>query len=143
VLAAPPLSDQVVAVIDEQLQLPQQRLLRVRPVEARLAERSARDRQGVDRIGLAAAATAATLRSGQPRRHPDEALALLKQRLFETPCDVPAILDRPRPLSIQLPRPGRHLIRARAVPLTEPAAELVDGDRRQRVIVYVQTNNDH
>jgi hypothetical protein len=64
-LCAPALVDEVVTVIDQQLQLLQPPLAGTRMVEARLSQRSPRDGEGVDWIGLAASPPSATL-----RRHP-------------------------------------------------------------------------
>jgi hypothetical protein len=114
-LTAPPLRDQVVPVIDEQLHLAQERLLRAGPVEAGLAQSGAGDRQGVDRVGLAPAAPPTTLRSRQPWRHAHQALARLKQRLLETPGDVPAVLNRPQQRVVtERPCPRQQLVVQRA-----------------------------
>jgi hypothetical protein len=48
-LCPPPLTDQVVAVMDEQLQLAQTLFTRPRMIEARLAQRRPGDGEGVDR----------------------------------------------------------------------------------------------
>ena len=70
-LRAPALVDEVVAVIDQQLQLAQPLLTRARVIKAWLAQHRTRDGKRVDRIGLAAHPARAPLRRHQLRRHPD------------------------------------------------------------------------
>src|SRR5262249_61093648 len=77
-LAAPALGDQVVAVIEQELQLPQLLLAGTRPVEVRFAQGGTSDRERVEPIRLAADTAASTLRRRQPWRHPHEALAGLE-----------------------------------------------------------------
>src|SRR6185503_10181448 len=55
-LRASALIDEIVAVTDQQLDLPVDALVRTRSREARLADRGPGDRQGVDRVRLAAGA---------------------------------------------------------------------------------------
>src|SRR4029450_9910085 len=57
---------------------------------------------------------------------------------------VPAVFERPQPLRLERARPlERRFGTDGARPLSDCAAELVDGHGRQRLLVYVQTNNDH
>jgi hypothetical protein len=51
-LGAAALVDEVVAVIDQQLELPVDPLLRARPAQVGLPERRTRDRERIDRIDL-------------------------------------------------------------------------------------------
>jgi hypothetical protein len=51
----PPLIDEIVAVIDEQLQLTKRLFVGPRPAQLRLAQRRPRNGERVDRVGLAAA----------------------------------------------------------------------------------------
>jgi hypothetical protein len=77
-LTGPPLRDQVVAVIDEQLQLAQRLLTHPRTIEQRLLQRGSRDRERVDpvitshvhvRVDAAAPSTvAAPAPTARPRR---------------------------------------------------------------------------
>jgi hypothetical protein len=53
-LGPPPLGEQVVAVIEQQLELAQPLLAGTRVVEARLAQRRPGDRERVERVGRAA-----------------------------------------------------------------------------------------
>src|SRR6266851_2544794 len=76
-LAAAPLCDQVVAVVDDQLQLPQCLLAGARAVEPWLLQRGPRDRERVDRVRLAARPASSALRSGQPWRHPHRPLTVV------------------------------------------------------------------
>src|SRR5581483_7970997 len=142
-LSPPPLIHQVVAVIDQQLQLVQHLLARPRPVQTRLLQRGPRNRERVDLIRLAAGTATPPLRRRQPRRHPHQPLTGSNQRLLQTARDVPTVLDRPQPLLAQRASPLDQLRIDRAACLGEAAAKLVDGDRGQRVLVYVQPNNDH
>src|SRR5581483_883527 len=86
---------------------------------------------------------ASSLRRRQPRRYPHQPLTCGNERLLETARDVPTVLDRPQPLLAQRASPLDQLRIDRAACLGEAAAKLVDGDRGQRVLVYVQPNNDH
>src|SRR4030095_15863318 len=87
-LAAAPLGDEVVAVIEEQLQLAQRGLLRPWPVEPRLTQRRPRDREGVDSVRLAADTAAAARRSGQPWRHAHQPLASLEQQPLQAAAEI-------------------------------------------------------
>ena len=142
-LAAATLRDQVVAVVDEQLQLAQRLLPGTRPVEQRLLQRRPRNRERVDPVGLTTHPAAPALRRGQPWRHPHQPLALTDQRLLEGARHMPAILDSPQPLHVGQSRPHQQAHTDRAAPGAALAAELVDGDRRQRVLVYVHPDHDH
>src|SRR5207253_6306994 len=135
-LAAAPLRDQVVPVVNQQLQLPQRLLARARTLEQRLLQESPCNRERVDRVGLAAHPAAAPLRRGQPWRHPHQTLTLAEQRLLEAARDVPAVLDRPQPLPAERPRPAHHLAIDPPAPLSKRTAELVDRNRGQRMLVY-------
>jgi hypothetical protein len=94
-----PLVDEVVAMIDEQFQLVQRLLVLARPFESRLLEGGARDRERVDRVRLPARPAASALRRGQSRRHPHEPLACTKHCPLERSRDMPAVLERPEPIS--------------------------------------------
>jgi hypothetical protein len=82
-LTAPPLRDQVVAVIDEQLQLARRLLAHPRTIEQRLLQRGSRDRERVDPVRRPTYTSASTLRRRQPWRHPHQPLARGEQRSFE------------------------------------------------------------
>jgi hypothetical protein len=82
-LAAAPLIDEVVRVVDQQLQLAQRLLTGLGTLQLWLVQCGSRDRDSVDPVGLAATAATAALRSGQPRRHPHQPLALLEQHLLK------------------------------------------------------------
>src|SRR4029453_8377179 len=104
-LAAATLGDQVVAVIDEQLQLAQRLLARTGLVEPRFLERRPRRRERVDRVGLAAPSPPPTRGRRQPGRYPQQLLSGGKQRLLEAARDVPAVFERPQPLRLERARP--------------------------------------
>ena len=77
-LAAAPLLDEVVAMIDQQLQLAQHLLAGARPVEIRLLQRGSRDGERVDRdptcrvSGRGGAAARSTWAAPAPAAHPFE-----------------------------------------------------------------------
>jgi hypothetical protein len=56
---------------------------------------------------------------------------------------VPAVFERPQTLGLERARPRDHLVVHRATSLGKRAAELVDGDRRYRVLVHVHSDHDH
>ena len=143
-LAATPLGDEVVAVIDQQLQLAQRLLAGAWAVQPRLLQRRPGDRERVDRVRLAPRPAAPALRRRQPRRHPHQPLALLNQRPLEAARHVPAILNRPQPLPAERasPRSARSSS-DRSLRSPSCTAELVDRDRGQRVLVYVHPDHDH
>jgi len=58
-LAAGSLRNEVLAVVDQQLDLPVDALVRPRPRQAGLPDRGAGDRERVDRVGLSARAACA------------------------------------------------------------------------------------
>jgi hypothetical protein len=100
------LTDQAFAVVDQQPQI------ELRPVQIRgreglkaLLQRDAGDRDGVDRIGLAALTRAPTGRRAQVGRDPQHPLAASDQKPLQATGDVPAVLKRPDPLAVKLARP--------------------------------------
>lgn len=74
-LIAAALLDEVVAVIDQQLDLSIDAFIGPRPAQLRLADGGAGDRKRVDRVRLTTRLPGAPLRDGQLRRHPDDILA--------------------------------------------------------------------
>ena len=90
------LRDQSFAVIDEQanVELRSGQLRDGERVEA-FAQRRARDRDGIDDVGLAAFASGAALANGELGRDADDGLAVGEQEALERAGDVPAVLDRP------------------------------------------------
>ena len=142
-LGPPPLVDQVVAVVDQQLQLAQALLTRPRMIEPRLAQRRPGDRECVDRVRLAARAASTALRRHQLRRHPHQRLARLQQRPLERPGQLSAVLNSPGALARQRARPGEQLAGGRGRRLRQRASGLVDGDSRQRLLVHVHSDHDH
>jgi integrase len=67
--------------------------------KGRFLEGGARDRERVDRVRLPARPAASALRRGQSRRHPHEPLAGTKQCPLERSREMPAVLERPEPIS--------------------------------------------
>jgi cold shock protein len=143
-LRAPARVDEVVAVVDQQLQLAVDPLVRPRPAQVRLTERRTRDRQRVDRVGLAARAAGSPLRHRQLRRHPHQLLTNAQKLPLQPAGQLPAVLDRPQPLAVERLRPAKQLVAANLDQLlSERAARFVDGDRGHRALVYVQSDHDH
>ena len=94
------LRDEPFAVIDEQpdVELRAGQLRDRQRVEA-FAQRGARDRDGVDGVGLARSRAGAALADGELGRDPDHGLAAGEQEPLERAGDVPAVLDRPDALA--------------------------------------------
>jgi hypothetical protein len=143
-LGAAVLVDEIVAVIDQQLQLAVDLFVRPRPAQVRLSDRGSGDRECVDRVRLAACAARAALRHSQLRRHPHQLRAGTKQLPFEPASQLSAVLNRPEALAIECSSPAEQLVAADwNHPLLERPACLVDGDCRHRSLVYVQPDHDH
>jgi hypothetical protein len=111
--------------------------------KTRLLERGARNRERVDLVRLAARPTTTALRRRQARRHPHQLLAGAKQRPLERSGDVATVLERPQPLAPERARPRDNAVVDRARVRSQRAPKLVNGDSRQRVLVYVQPDHDH
>ncbi len=107
------LVDEIVAVVDQQLQLPVDLLVGPRPAQVRLAQRRACDRERVDRVRLAARPAGPSLRHRQLRRHPHQLLTRREQLPLQPARQLPAVLDRPQPLARRAPPPSRAARRCR------------------------------
>ena len=142
-LGASPLVDQVVAMIDEQLQLAQRVLARPRMIEVRFAQGCPGHRERVDRVRPTASTAGAPLGRHQLRRHPHQRLTDSKQPPLQGTRQLPAILNRPQPLRIERGRPGDKFGRGADGQLRDSAPDLVDGNRRQRLLVHVHSDHDH
>jgi hypothetical protein len=128
-LAATPLGDEVVTVVDQQLQLMEHRLARTGTVQRRLLQRGPCNGERIDPIRLAPHAAATPLRCCQPWRHPHQPLTRPKQRPLQTARYLPAILDRPQQRLVQRLRPSDNVIAAGcAAVLSDRASKLVDRD---------------
>ena len=142
-LGAPPLVDQVVAMVDQQLQLAQRRLTWARTIQVRFPQGGPCDGERVDRIGLTARTPGAPLGRHQLRRHPHQRLARGEQPPLERAGQLAAVLNRPQPLRTERARPGDKLQRGADGQLRPSASDLVDGNRRQRLLVHVHSDHDH
>jgi len=143
-LAAAALVDEVVAVQHQQLQFAQALLARTRPIQVRLPQRRPRRCERVDRVRLAAPAAGTPLGRGQSRRHPHEPLARGDQLALERAAHMTAVLDRPQALAVERRRPGEQpLLAAGQRPLGQQPPALIDGGRRQRLLVHVHSDHDH
>jgi hypothetical protein len=137
------LGNETLTVIDEHLQLPQDRLPRARVVEPRLPQRGPSDSERVDRIRLPALPASPSLRRGQFRRHPHHPLARSDQITLEPAGQLPAVLNRLQSLAGKRSRPDKQAGTIDSRLLADFTTDLVDGDRRQRRLVYVHTDHDH
>jgi hypothetical protein len=147
VLDPGPLADEVLAVVDEQPQLPA-RSLELSGGQLGLADRRARDRQRVDRVRLAPAAGRAARAGHQLRRHPHHRLAAADQKALQPTRDLAAVLKRETALATELPGPleqaGMALLIAPDRQLAEQLAGLaVDRRRCVGLLVWVHPDHDH
>jgi len=135
-------------VIDQQLQLTRLPILGS-DRQVRLAQRNPRNRQSIDRVGLARRTHRATLACHQLRRHPHHLLARGEQSPFQAGGQMPTVLHRPNPLSIAelLPgpaqQPGMTGIGSRNHILSLLPADLIHRDDRVRALMDVRTQNNH
>jgi hypothetical protein len=95
-----PLGDQVVAVVDQQLELAGGA---VQPGGGQLGfpQRRPRHRQRVDRIRLAVGAGGGPGMGHELGWDPHDVLAGAEQVPLQPPGQVPAVLDRPAPLGVK------------------------------------------
>jgi hypothetical protein len=143
-LGPPPLVDEIVTVVDEQLQITEDRLARPRPRKPRLAKRSSCDRERVDRVRLATLTAGPPLGHRQLRRHTHLLLTNREQLPFQPTRQPPAVLERPQPLSAERRGPVDQLVAADPDGLlVEHPAGLVNRDSRHRLLVYVHSDHDH
>ena len=142
-----PLSDQVHAVISQPPHL-QDLLIEAGGRQAcALAQRQPRDRQRVDRVGLAPLPAAAPLPGHQLRRHEHDLLSGRQQFPDQAAGHMPHVLHRPQPPRGQLPGPGDQL------PVPVPpcphcalrllAAQLISRDRGVGLLVRVHPDYHH
>jgi len=113
-----------------------------------LTDRSARDRDCVDRIGLARLARRIPRPGGQLGSDAHDSLAPGEQEPLERPGDVPAVLKRPDPLARQPARPAQQILKrttpgAHRVVREHPAGRLLQRRDRVRRLVRVRPDHDH
>jgi hypothetical protein len=143
-LHPPPFVDEIVAVVDQQLDVAVDLLVGTRPTEPRLPYSDPRDRQRIDRVGLPALPSRAPLGRHQLGWYPNQVLSGRKQVVLDRSGQLPAVLNRPQPLCIELRRPDDQLVRAtRDCALVEHPPEPVNCDSRKRVLVNVHSDHDH
>jgi hypothetical protein len=111
--------------------------------DRRAASTRAAAPQRVDRVGLATPPAPPPLWRGQPRRHPDQPLAGTNQRPLQRPRDVPAALERPKPIDIDRASPLNNRCLDRAASPRNCATQPIDGDGSERVLMDVQPDHDH
>src|SRR5580698_2400545 len=73
-----------------------------------LPDHSTRDGPRIDLVRLPRLTFATPRLAHHLRRDTNNALTRSDQRLLKTPGEMPAILDRPHPLPIELPRPTQR-----------------------------------
>ena len=139
------LVDEIVAVVDQQLQLAKRLLVRPRPAQVRLAQRRPRDRERVDRVRLAARPARAPLRRHQLRRHPHQLLTAPRAAAARASASA---AGSPRPpttarRSSAAAQPSSSSLPTGTVFSSSMPAGLVDRDRRHRLLVYVHSDHDH
>lgn len=113
-----------------------------------LFECCAGDRQGVDRVGLAAAARRAPSARHQLRCDPDDTFAAGDHEALERAGDVAAVLDRPDPLAAELPGPGEQpgvpaRLRAHRLAASQLTGERIHRSSGVGRLVWVRSNHDH
>ena len=143
-LAAAPLADEVVAVVDEQLQLSQRLLAGARTVEPRLLQRGPGDRERVDRVRLAARA----VRGAAAALSAEAAPAPAARPAATSACSSPRVTCRQSSSahSRSSPSDRAHATTPSSTGQLRSAnatADLVDRDRGQRVLVHVHSDHDH
>ena len=122
------LRDEALAVIDQQPDIKfGAGQLRDRELVEALAQRRPCDRDGIDRIGLAALARRAARAGHQLRGHAHDPLATAQQKALQRPGDVSAVLDRPDALGVQAARPEQQVIERAALGLDRPIGEHAAG----------------
>src|SRR5204863_3593278 len=104
------LVDEILAMINEQLEITKRLLVGPRPAQPRYTQSGTRHGERVDRVGLAARPASATLRRHQLRRHPHQLLTGRQQLAFEPTRQLPTVLQRPQPLARELARPGEQSV---------------------------------
>ena len=108
VLQARTLGHEILAMVDEEPNL----ALCALQASARklgLAQEGTSDRERIDRVGLATAASSPARTGHPPRRHPHDALAARKQEALESPGDVTAVLEGEDALRGERACPGHKL----------------------------------
>jgi len=140
-----PLSDQVVAVVDQQPH-PAGRAVQARHWQVGFAQRGPGHGQRVDRVGLATLAPRAPGGGHQPGRHPQDLFPGAQQVGLQPAGQVPAVLGREDPLG----PPGRPPQRVhvpvaggRQGALGELPAGLINRHERVGLLVGVDTDDDH
>ena len=113
-----------------------------------LADGGARDRERIERIGLAARARALARSGHQLRRHPHDALAARDQKALQAPGHVPAVLQRPHPLAAETARPAHQHIEPVRVRGCRPhptrhASRRLDRTTRDRALVRIAAQHHH
>jgi hypothetical protein len=137
------LADEIVAMVDQQLQLAQPSLFGPWRVEPRLAQSSPSDGERVDQIRLASHPATTALRRRQPGRHPHQPLPVPLQRLLQATRHVTAVLQRPQPPPTNPLRPGNKLLAVARLQRVHLPTYLVDGNSGQGVLVHVHPDHDH
>ncbi len=140
----PPLIDEIITMINQQLDLAVHPLTWLRPRQIRLAQRRPRDRERVDRVRLPPHPAGSPLRHRQLRRDPHQLLGAAKQLPLKPGRQQPAVLECPQALRVERRSPADQLVAAdRHRPFVEHPAGLVDRHSGHRLLVYVHSDHDH
>ena len=143
------LANEPFAVVDQQPQI------QLGPVQVRdreglkaLPQRGAGYADGVDRVRLAALASALARAGREVRRDPQHPLAAADQEPLQAPGDVPAILQCPDPLAVQAARPPQQRVAPALADLDGLLAPQLarrgrDRGDRVRTLVSVRSEHDH
>jgi hypothetical protein len=113
-----------------------------------LAQGSAGDGEGVDRVGLASGAGAAAGAGHELRRHSHDGFSGGEQGSFQTGRHVPAVLDCPHSIMWELAAGPFQQLPVSVVgcadrAFTVCAADVVDCDHRVGVFVDVDSQHHH
>ena len=113
-----------------------------------LSEDRSGDRAGVDLVRLAGLALPATGQAHELRRDPDDTLPRGHERTLEMVGYVPAVLQCPHHIRVELPRPLQRLTMRSVVSgdLTlayDLAGPGVDGSERVRALVGIRSDHNH
>ena len=143
-LRPPSLVDEIVAVIDEQLELPVDGFVGPRAAQIGLSQRRPRDRERVDRVRLAARPAARVAQAPSASAAP--APAPHRSRAAAAPASA-SVAGNPRPPTAARRRsrsPGEHFVAThRDLFSSSLPTGLVDRDSGHRLLVDVHSDHDH
>src|SRR5216683_7050092 len=98
-LGSPPLVDEIITMINQQLELAVYPFTWLGPRQVRLAQRRPGNSERINRVRLPAHPAGTAFRHRQLRRDPHQLLTQTKELPLQPGRQQPAILQRPQPLS--------------------------------------------